>query len=120
MLFALGLTWCSSVVIGQFRSLGNVMICFCQLSRKDFLFGNVILVKYSAYLKYQKNNSPASVYDFPLTRSAWVFDQLKREESTIEALCERNTALAFCLRGVHCLLSLSICFSESNPKLTSI
>ena len=28
MLFALGLTWCSSVVIGQFRSLGNVMICF--------------------------------------------------------------------------------------------
>lgn len=93
MLFALGLTWCSSVVIGQFRSVGNVMICFCQLSRKDFLFGNVLLVKYSTYLKYQKNNSPASVYDFPLKRSAWVFDQLKREESTIEALCERNTAL---------------------------
>lgn len=66
---------------------------FCQLSRKDFLFGIVILVKYSTYLNYQKNNSPASVYDFPLTRSAWVFDQLKREESTIEALCERNTAL---------------------------
>ena len=50
-------------------------------------------MKYSTYLNYQKNNSPASVYDFPLTRSAWVFDQLKREESTIEALCERNTAL---------------------------